>query len=147
MAAAGFGGDNESGGLISDINVTPLVDVVLVLLIIMMVAAPMLTETLGIKANLPAASTGESTPKSVFEVGIVKKNDASSGFVLSVNGKTVNEKELQALVQAKASQDPQVKAAISGDRGVTYGDAMHIADLIRKNGIVSVTFRVERAND
>ena len=61
------GGDDDGGGMIADINVTPLVDITLVLLIIMMVAAPMIANNPSIKVELPKAASGDETQKKIKE--------------------------------------------------------------------------------
>src|SRR5438552_11833875 len=64
--------DDEGGGAISDINVTPLVDITLVLLIIMMVAAPLIVNNPSIKVELPKAATGDETQKSTISLTLRK---------------------------------------------------------------------------
>ena len=66
-SSAGFD-DDDGGGIVSDINVTPLVDITLVLLIIMMVTAPMIVNNPSIKVELPKAASGEETQKSTLAI-------------------------------------------------------------------------------
>src|SRR5437899_1519483 len=73
MAGTGPSGDDDDGpAAISDINVTPLVDVTLVLLIIMMVAAPLIVNNPSIKVELPKAATGDETQKSTISLTLRK---------------------------------------------------------------------------
>jgi biopolymer transport protein ExbD len=74
MAGTGPSGfdDDEGGGTISEINVTPLVDITLVLLIIMMVAAPLIVNNPSIKVELPKAASGDETQKSNISLTLRK---------------------------------------------------------------------------
>ncbi len=68
---AGKASSDDDGGLIADINITPMVDITLVLLIIFMVAAPMIMKQ-AIKVNLPKAATGKTAPDTSVAV-VIKK--------------------------------------------------------------------------
>ncbi len=76
MAGTGASYEDDDGGgvggAITDINVTPLVDITLVLLIIMMVAAPLIVNNPSIKVELPKASTGDETQKSTISLTLRK---------------------------------------------------------------------------
>ena len=120
------GGDN----IIADINVTPLVDIVLVLLIVFMITVPKLVSTPSIKVNLPKAATADTdTPKSTLSITLQRTD---SGFDLYVNGDKTDESKLRAMVPTLVARNKDVQAVISADKGIAYGDVVHIVDLVKQ---------------
>ena len=112
---------------LADINVTPLVDVMLVLLIIFMVTAPMLAT--GIKVNLPSART--ATPLDAKDpVVVVVAKDGS----VSVGKDPVSRDELAATVKAKLGDSNGI-VQLRGDRDASYGDVVSVMDELAANGI------------
>ena len=112
---------------LADINVTPLVDVMLVLLIIFMVTAPMLAA--GIKVNLPSAKTAQPLENKEPVVVIVAKD----GSVL-VGRDPVSADQLVAAVKAKLGDSNGV-VQLRGDRDASYGDVVSVMDELAANGI------------
>ena len=109
------------------INVTPLVDVMLVLLIIFMVTAPMLAT--GIKVNLPSARTAQPLENKEPVVVAVAKDGA-----VSVGKDPVSRDELAARVKAKLGDSNGV-VQLRGDRDAPYGDVVSVMDDLAANGI------------
>jgi len=112
------GGTGGSGRIsqptLSEINVTPFVDVMLVLLIVFMVSAPLMQQ--GIQVNLPktkAGSLDEAPDKLVLEV--------DKSLKISLNGKTVQKGSLLSRLQAIASVKPDVQVFVQADERVPYG--------------------------
>src|SRR5258708_14259272 len=105
MAGAARQGDD--GGLIADINVTPLVDVTLVLLIIFMVAAPMMMMTPSIKVELPKAATGDETAKSTLALTLQR---APSGYTLYANGVKTDEPGVSSIVRGLFAENRDLQA-------------------------------------
>ena len=112
---------------LADINVTPLVDVMLVLLIIFMVTAPMLAT--GIKVNLPSAKTAQPLENKEPVIVIVAKDGS-----LSVGKDPVARGELAAKVQAKLGDSNGV-VQLRGDRDAAYGDVVSVMDELAAAGI------------
>ena len=112
---------------LADINVTPLVDVMLVLLIIFMVTAPMLAT--GIKVNLPSARTAQPLENKEPVVVAVTKDGA-----LSVGRDPVARDQLAATVKARLGDSNGV-VQLRGDRDAAYGDVVSIMDELAANGI------------
>jgi biopolymer transport protein TolR len=112
---------------LADINVTPLVDVMLVLLIIFMVTAPMLAT--GIKVNLPSAKTAQPLDNKQPVVVAVAKNGA-----LAVGKDPVSRDELAAAVKAKLTDSNGI-VQLRGDREASYGDVVSVMDELAANGI------------
>ena len=109
------------------INVTPLVDVMLVLLIIFMVTAPMLAT--GIKVNLPSARTAQPLENKEPVVVAVAKDGA-----VSVGKDPVSRDELAARVKARLGDSNGV-VQLRGDRDAPYGDVVSVMDDLAANGI------------
>jgi biopolymer transport protein ExbD len=128
--------DEEAGtGLIADINVTPLVDITLVLLIIMMVAAPIIANNPSIKVELPKAATGDETQKSTLAFTLTKPEGGQAGYQLFLNGEKVDEGKARQVVAASVEKNKDIQAVIAADKGIAYGDVMHIVDLVKALGV------------
>ena len=134
-ATGGFGDEEAGSGMISDINVTPLVDITLVLLIIMMVAAPIIANNPSIKVELPKAASGDETQKTTLSFTLTKKQDGSPGYDLYLNGEKVDEAKAQQVTTDLVQKNRDIQAVIAGDKGIAYGDVMHIVDLVKTLGV------------
>jgi biopolymer transport protein TolR len=115
---------------LADINVTPLVDVMLVLLIIFMVTAPMLAT--GIKVNLPSAKTAQPLENKQPVIVVVAKDGA-----VSVGNEPVSHDELAAKVEAKLADSNGV-VQLRGDRDASYGDVVSVMDELAANGVTRI---------
>ena len=132
-----FGGGGRKG-IKNDINVTPLVDVVLVLLIIFMVITPMLQR--GKDVHLPQAHKQSEDEKKAADPLVVSMTSEKQMFVES---KQVTEDELQAEVQAELSKDPSRKILLKGDERLTVGDVRLVMKRTQLAGARSVALGVE----
>lgn len=130
------GSENEDEPMAS-INVVPLVDVILVVLIIFMVTAPLVLKPT-IDVNLPKASSGESAPPSKFNVAV-----ASTG-IISVNGREASLEQLAAFAKDQAAANPESAAVLEADRTVTLERLTEIIDAIKSSGVKRVAFSVNR---
>ena len=130
-------------GLFADINVTPLVDVTLVLLIIFMVAAPLMMTSPSIKVELPKAATGDETPRTTLAITLQRRQPA--GYTLFLNGERADDAGLLVRVPALLAGGADVQAIVSADRGVAYGDVMHVVDLVKALGIRKFALSTEPA--
>ncbi len=126
------------GGLKSDINVTPLVDVMLVLLIIMMLIAPMLHQ--GVPVNLPLADNTEDKPETQEQT--VLHIDAGNRFY--VNGIEYSRNEVADRVQAILENRSERIVLIKGDQDASYSAIMAAMDNLRKVGIEDIGLITER---
>jgi biopolymer transport protein ExbD len=122
------------GGVKSDINVTPLVDVMLVLLIIMMLVAPMLEQ--GVQVKLPTAANASPKPQSQDQTIIAIGANRS----LYVNAKPVQEAELATKVSELLENKPGGEriVIIRADEEVEYGAVMSAMDALRTAGIEDI---------
>jgi biopolymer transport protein ExbD len=123
----------NGNGLISGINVTPMVDITLVLLIIFIVTAKIII-TPAVPLDLPRASQSEDL-QVIFSV-IVPANGPTL-----VNGEPANEDRVLVQMAKKAvGQDPDVRAVINADGAVPHRRIIHTLDLIKTAGIAKVAF-------
>jgi biopolymer transport protein ExbD len=129
------GSSNDDDGLIAGINVTPLVDATLVLLIIFMVTARIIVSQ-GMPMDLPKAASGEALQQ-VFSVE------------LSVDGKTRVDSEslpsdeaITPLAKAAKAKTPDLRAVIRADRKVEHGRVIHVLDLLKRAGVAKIAFAV-----
>ena len=143
MAASGpssFGDDDDAGGgMIADINVTPLVDITLVLLIIMMVAAPLIVNNPSIKVELPKASTGDETQKSTISLTLRKDGKLYYGEA------EMDEEQAKAKITAEVASNKEVQAIVAADKGVPYGSVMHLIDLVKSLGVTKFALNIDAA--
>ena len=117
--------DDADFGETHDINVTPFIDVILVLLIIFMVAAPLSTVDLPI--DLPTSTaTPQKKPDKPTYVSI--KPD----LTLAIGEKTVKRADLISTLDAAAETNPERLVFVRADRAVAYGDLMDVLELLRR---------------
>lgn len=115
---------------LAEINVTPFVDVMLVLLIIFMVSAPMMTR--GIEVGLPEAVSGEEIDETRLTVTV----DAKGQFF--IEGQPVIDAMLVEEVKRRGGSRPGVAVYLQGDAGVDYGRVLTAMDAMRVGGIERV---------
>ncbi|HVZ07619.1 TonB system transport protein ExbD [Rhodopila sp.] len=114
-----------------DINVTPFIDVILVLLIIFMVAAPL--ATVNVAVDLPASSA-EREPRPKEPIYLTLRKD----LTLALGEQDVTRETLAAALQAAAHGDHDARIFLRADRGVSYGDLMATMDDLRNAGFLKV---------
>jgi biopolymer transport protein ExbD len=132
MAGGALGEDDA----ITGINVTPLVDITLVLLIIFMVTTKIvLNQT--VPLDLPTAASGTSEVQVVFSI------------VLSVDGRAFvdgtavpNDDAILGLARAAQEQHPDLRAVIKADTAVTHGRVIHVLDLLKQAHVAKIAFGV-----
>ncbi|MGZ3688499.1 MAG: ExbD/TolR family protein [Bdellovibrionota bacterium] len=131
--AANLGGDDD---VISGINVTPLVDVVLVLLIIFMITAPVLYQS-AIKVQLPKAKSGDEAQKSPLNFTITKDSK------LNLDKEEIPWETLGARLAALKEKTGQETAIISADEMTPHGQVIKLMDALRQAGITRFALNVE----
>ena len=129
------------GGLKADINVTPLVDVMLVLLIIMMLVAPMLQQ--GVQLTLPEA--GNTVDKPDTQEQTVLAVDAANQFW--VNGVHVQKHEMADRVKARLEERTEKIVLIRGDRDASYSAIMEAMDYLHEANIEDIGLITEPKKD
>ena len=120
----------KASTLLTEINVTPFVDVMLVLLIIFMVTAPMMQS--GVQVELPKEDVGAMEVEEENVLTIDKEG------ALFFNDKMVLREDLGGRLQAMAAAAPDTHVYLRADRRVAYGAVMDILALIKSSGIVKI---------
>jgi biopolymer transport protein ExbD len=131
---AGGARPGEDDDLITDINVTPLVDVVLVLLIILMVTATAIVSKT-IPMELPKAATGEQTP-STLAVSIDHNGQVYLDTI------PVNNEELRARVRAAKEIEEDLRAVIAADGRIEHAKVVQIIDILRQERVTKFAINV-----
>lgn len=122
---------------IAAINIVPLVDVILVVLIIFMVTAPLVLKPV-IDINLPKSSSGEDSPPAPLNVAIGKDG------ALVVNGQPSSAEALSAVAAQAVAQKPDTAAILQADKTVTLETLTSVIDLIKTAGVKKVAFSIEK---
>jgi len=125
-------GKFEKHVLNSEINVTPLVDVCLVLLIIFMVVTPMLQK--GVPINLPVTEDPEKTPDTEKQLIISVKADGS----VYLGSTVVRKEQVQGELDSIHQRTPDREIAVKGDRLVKYGAVLDVMKACREVGFNNV---------
>jgi biopolymer transport protein ExbD len=123
-------------GIISEINVTPLVDIMLVLLIIFMLTANLIAKQ-AIEVELPRASESSTLNPTVLAVTLTREG------ALYLNGKAATAIELRAAVQAAVAKDPKTQAIIAADKGVSHGRVVWVLDVVKSLGVASFAIQID----
>ena len=139
MAMSGpSGGDDQEleggGGIFAEINITPLTDIFLVLLIIFMVTTTAIAEqggqNGGLKVNLPRAGKTASTQE-MHDIAVAVLEDGRT----VVGGKVVDEQALAALLDKAHSENPETLVLVQADQEVAHGKVVAVMDLARRHGL------------
>jgi biopolymer transport protein ExbD len=127
--------DNEGGGgIFADINITPLTDIFLVLLIIFMVTTTAIAESGGqnggLKVSLPKGGASGAASE-MHDVAVAVLEDGRT----VVGGKVVDEGALAALLDKAHGENPDTLVLVQADQGVTHGKVVAVMDLARRHGL------------
>jgi biopolymer transport protein TolR len=134
-------GSAEAEDVRSDINVTPLVDVVLVLLIIFMVVTPMLQK--GMPVELPITKNPDKKPDSENQVIISVKSDST----IYIEQNWVPKTELVSQLKEMHDRNPSREILIKGDARLMYKDIKKVMDMINEAGFENVGLITEKVED
>tara|TARA_B100000674_G_scaffold498540_1_gene537490 strand:+ start:239 stop:679 length:441 start_codon:yes stop_codon:yes gene_type:complete len=134
---AGGGGDGD--GAIEDINVTPLVDIMLCLMVIFIIAAAMVVAApKSIDIDLPKAASGEQKERpKTFAVSYGSKEE------LLFNGERVDWDTMRSRVRQAKKDNEEVQAIIAADAKLTYGKVMRLIDAIRIDGVERYALNID----
>lgn len=133
--ASRLGGDDDHP--IAEINVVPLVDIILVVLIIFMVTAPLVLKP-SIDINLPKASSGEATPQTSLNIAL------GTDGTLTLNGQPSTLEAITAAASQLAIEKPDTAAILAADKSVTLERLTEIIDIVKTAGIKKVAFSIEK---
>ena len=129
--AISTGNSAGSSAVKADINVTPMIDVMLVLLIIFMVAAPL--ATVDVNVDLPG-STATPAPRPETPLFLTLKDD----LTLAIGNDTVPRPVFAATLDSKTKGDKQTRIFLRADKAVAYGDLMEAMNLLRGAGYLKI---------
>ena len=121
---------------ITGINVTPLVDIILVVLIIFMATAPMISRR-AVKVDIPKASQHERTATESLQVVLNDKRE------IYFKGKRITAEELSAELSRHVAAAAGVPVTMSADKGLPYGEIVGLLDLIRGAGVRKIGLEVQ----
>jgi biopolymer transport protein ExbD len=121
--------------MITGINVTPLVDITLVLLVILMITASYVASS-AIPMELPQAATGETTPQALT-VSI------NAGGEVFLDATPVTDGTLRERVRSAHATDPRVHAVIAADGRTPHARVVHVIDLLRKEQVTQFAINID----
>jgi biopolymer transport protein ExbD len=127
--------DNEE--MISGINVTPLVDITLVLLIIFMVTATYVVKE-SIEVDLPRAASGGETIGTSLMLVLDKQGK------VYVDGHESSWQDVRRAVQEAATKDKNARVIISADKSLSHGKVVEIIDLVKSEGLLKFAINIEK---
>jgi len=135
------GGARQNDDMITDINVTPFVDVMLVLLIIFMLTTDVITDKMknpAIQVELPKAASADKTPARPLSIVINKQSE------LFLNGREATRAEIAAFVTGELVRQPALEAVVSADERLSHGEVVGVIDYIRLLGVHNVAINTKR---
>jgi biopolymer transport protein ExbD len=127
----------SSSDTISEINMVPLIDIILVVLIIFMVTAPALIKP-SVDVNLPEASSGDETTPSLLNISI------TADGVVMLNNEIVDEDAAKSLAKEEVERNADVQAVIIADRDLPYGQVIKVLDWIKSVGVKSFAVTTDK---
>lgn len=128
--------DDAGGDVMSEINMVPLIDIMLVLLIIFIITVPVINET--IKVNLPQAASQDKAqePDEPLQLSI----DSAGLFYIGADKKPLTDDELKLRLSQEAKREPAPALFIRGDKDVNYGRIVNAMDFARQSGLSKIGF-------
>ena len=133
--ASAFDGNEDD--VIADMNVVPLVDIILVVLIIFMVTAPMFIKPT-INVNLPKAASGDQTAPSKLNIALTADGR------INLNGAFVDDAAVQKAAAEELAKNPDVQAIISADKDVPHGRVVGVLDVVKSVGVKKFAISIEK---
>lgn len=127
----------DSDEPISDINIVPFVDIILVVLIIFMVTTPIIMRP-SININLPKAASGDESKPTQLNIAV------SSLGQIQLNGSNVDETSLGSQVAGIYAQNPDVQAIIAADKDVSHGKVMGVIDAVKSAGVTKFAISIDK---
>jgi len=127
-----FSGDDD---LIADINITPFVDIILVVLIVFMVTASVVP--VAIQANLPSASSGDAME--TRNIGVTLLEDGR----LLLDGVDSTPAAFTALLQEAVAEDPETVVLIAAEEQVAHGRVVWAMDAVKSSGLTKFAFNID----
>ena len=134
MAASMSGFSDEDASPLSDINVTPLVDVVLVLLIVFMITVPSIVGSARVKVDLPESTAIAADSELLRLVFSLKRNEAGQP-VLYLNESPIDEAGVRGLFKEQGKPTDDQPVSLSAEKGMSYAEVIKVVDLLQSVGL------------
>ena len=129
--------NSDNNEAIADINVVPLVDIILVVLIIFMVTAPMFMKPT-INVNLPKAASGDQTAPSKLNIALTADGR------INLNGSFVSEEDVRVKATDEVGKNSDVQAIISADKDVPHGKVVGLLDIVKGAGVKKFAISLDK---
>lgn len=136
-ASTGSGFSDEDDVVMSDINVTPLVDVVLVLLIVFMITVPAIVASAPIKVDLPTSGSVEMATELPPITISVQRGDNGS-MLIFMNDRQTDVAGLEQLIEELGLVRDDQRVNLAADRSIPYGEVIRVMDLLHELGLTKI---------
>jgi len=139
MAGHASSFDDDEGATLSDINVVPLVDVVLVLLIVFMITVPAVVGSAPIKVDLPETTSAALAAVEDLPLHLFLRREASGEVSLYLNDSKTDEASLRSLLNGYAHAADKPATFLAADKGIPYGEVVKVIDMLAAVGLHKLT--------
>jgi biopolymer transport protein ExbD len=129
--------NSDNNTVIGSINITPLVDILLVLLVIFMVTAGFLQKE-SVNIQLPKAASADPDTAQSLQVSLTNKGD------ILLDGSPASEDFLMKILADQVKHRPAMRVTLCADEGLSYGSITKIMGLIRKSGVTRISMAVQK---
>ncbi len=132
-----MGSSKDEDGIISDINITPMVDIMLVLLVIFIVTANFLKKE-SLNISLPKVAAADANIKESKQVAVTKEGK------FFVEGRSVTEDSLVQEISREIKYRPNMRVTLSADENLSYGTVSRVMGILRKCGVTRMALSVNK---
>jgi biopolymer transport protein ExbD len=139
MAGSASSYGDDEGSTISDINVVPLVDVVLVLLIVFMITVPAIVGSAPIKVNLPETTAAAMGTTEDLPLHLTLRKEDSGEVVLFLNDTPTNAASLRSLLQGYSQTKEKPPTFLAADKTIPYGEVVKVIDMLGSLGLHKIS--------
>ena len=133
----GMGTDKGEDGVISDINITPMVDIILVLLVIFMVTANFMKKE-SININLPRVTAADPNIRESKQIAVTRDGK------FFIEGNVVSEQVMMNDMTREAKYRPNMRVTLSADENLSYGSVSKLMGLLRRCGVTRIALSVKK---
>lgn len=143
MAAGGLDDDEE----ITGINITPMVDIILVLLVIFMVTTTTINQIEGMEVDKPDAASGDALddlPTSIILICRGSNEFAIDGTPVKAASPEAVDKQIAAAITERVKLNPELQGIVQCDTEAQVGAMVHLIDLLRENGVTKYAIATEQ---
>lgn len=137
------GSNHKKGQAVSEMNVVPFIDIMLVLLIVFMITTPVINES--VKVDLPKAAAEKIEVTTDTPILIISINNEEKVF-LSINGAPIkinDISDLKAELKREVEDKPDAQLFLRGDKGVNYGVVMNVMTSLKNSGFKDIGLMTE----